>query len=67
MNHENELSSIISSLNISSIEIIIICTIALIGSIIHESILIMKQKNKKVDHIRTTISVISSTIIITII
>lgn len=67
MSHENELNSMISSLNISSIEIIIILMISLIGSVIHESILISKNKTKKIDKTKTIISIFSSTIIITII
>ena len=64
MNHE--FSEIISSLDISIIEITIIFFISLIGSITHESISFVKNINK-LNKLEMLISIISSTIIITIV
>lgn len=61
-----EFSEIISSLDISIIEITIIFFISLIGSITHESISIIKNINK-LNKLEILISIISSTIIITIV
>lgn len=61
-----EFGEIISSLDISIIEITIIFFISLIGSITHESISIIKNINK-LNKLEILISIISSTIIITIV
>lgn len=61
-----EFGEIISSLDISIIEITIIFFISLIGSITHESISIIKNINK-LNRLEILISIISSTIIITIV
>ena len=60
-----EFGEIISSLDISIIEITIIFFISLIGSITHEYISIIKNINK-LNKLEILISIISSTIIITI-
>lgn len=59
-------NEIISSLDITIIEITIIFFISLLGSITHESISIIKNINK-LNKLETLISIISSTIIITIV
>ena len=61
-----EFGEIISSLDISIIEITIIFFISLIGSITHEYISIIKNINK-LNKLEILISIISSTIIITIV
>ena len=61
-----EFGEIISSLDISIVEITIIFFISLIGSITHESISIIKNINK-LNKLEILISIISSTIIITIV
>ena len=61
-----EFGEIISSLDISIVEITIIFFISLIGSITHESISIVKNINK-LNKLEILISIISSTIIITIV
>lgn len=61
-----EFGEIISSLDISIIEITIIFFISLIGSITHEYISIIKNINK-LNRLEILISIISSTIIITIV
>lgn len=61
-----EFGEIISSLDISIIEITIIFFISLVGSITHESITIIKNINK-LNKLEIMISIISSTIIITIV
>ena len=61
-----EFGEIISSLDISIIEITIIFFISLIGSITHEYISIIKNINK-LNKLELLISIISSTIIITIV
>ena len=61
-----EFGEIISSLDISIIEITIIFFISLIGSITHEYISIIKNINK-FNRLEILISIISSTIIITIV
>lgn len=61
-----EFGEIISSLDISIIEITIIFFISLIGSITHESISFVKNINK-LNKLEMLISIISSTIIITIV
>ena len=61
-----EFGEVISSLDISIIEITIIFFISLIGSITHESISIIKNINK-LNKLEILISIISSTIIITIV
>ena len=61
-----EFNEIISSLDISIVEITIIFFISLIGSITHESISFVKNINK-LNKLEMLISIISSTIIITIV